>query len=312
MRIISLKTLIFLSRNNCDFGGHKVLGIPRSTMWAHVNELEKELGVKLVNRKKQSTSLTEEAKSFIPYAERLLDVYQEGVLSAHGKDAQEVKSELVISTTSAVSSSWLMPSLREFYGKHHNLRLNVLASDTLTKQEQRTADILLRPMQDEALEGFDTIWYIPYNHALFASKDYIDRHGMPQKPEDLLNHKVLAYGEHEFTYFDDINWHIKGKYGIPKLTPAITVNSTVSLFNAAKAGLGIVSAPRESNDIYKGDLVCVLPEIKGPVIKTLFCMKKTNNVSAKNHMDLFREFMEDYFKEIKVTIKHERKWQKIN
>ena len=302
MRIISLKTIIFLSRNNCDFGGHKVLGIPRSTMWAHVNELEKELGVKLVNRKKQSTSLTEEAKSFIPYAIKLLDVYQEGILSAHGKDAQEVKSELVVSTTAAVSSSWLMPSLKDFFEKHHNLRLNVLAYDALTKQAQRTADILLRPMDDEELEGFKKIWYIPYNHGLFASPDYLERHGVPKSPEDLLSHRVLAYGEHEFTYFDDINWHIKGKHGIPKLTPSITVNSTVSLFNAAKAGLGVISAPVESNDIYKGNLISVLPQIKGPTIKTLFCMRKTNNVSAQNHMEVFREFMEEYFKEINVKV----------
>ena len=301
MRIISLKTLIFLSRNNCDFGGHKILGIPRSTMWAHVNELEKELNVKLVNRKKQSTSLTEEAKSFIPYAVKLLEVYQDGLLSAHGKDAQEVKTELVVSTTAAVSSSWLMPSLKDFYEKHPNIRLNIIASDALTKQAERTADILLRPI-DEDLEGFQKVWHIPYNHALFASPDYLAKHKTPKTPEDLLNHKVLAYGEHEFSHFDDINWHVKGKCGIPKLTPSITVNSTVSLFNAAKAGLGIISAPIESNDIYKGDLVHILPKIKGPTIKTLFCMKKTNNVSAQNHMDLFREFVEEYFKEIKVKV----------
>jgi LysR family transcriptional regulator for bpeEF and oprC len=305
MRIISLKTLIFLGRNSCDFGGHKVLGIPRSTMWAHVNELEKELGVKLVNRKKQSTSLTEEAKSFIPYAVKLLDIYQEGIHSAHGENSQEVRSELVISTTSAVSGSWLMPSLKDFYEKHQNLRLNIIANDIVPKQIERTSDILLRPVSDD-LEGFQKFWYIPYHHLLFASKEYVKKHGSPKTPNDLLKHKVLAYGEHEFSYFDDVNWHTKGKYGIPKLTPSITVNSTVSLFNAAKEGLGIISAPQESNEIYGGELINVLPKIKGPTIKTYFCMKETNNISAQKHMDLFQKFMEEYFKEISVKVCYDK------
>ena len=301
MRIVSLKTLIFLGRTGCDFGGHKILGIPRSTMWAHINELEKELGVKLVNRKKQSTTLTEEAKSFIPYAVKLVDIYLEGVNSAHNQNAQEMKGEIVIATTAAVSSSWLMPSLKDFYEKHQNLRLNIIADDVLPKQIERTSDILLRPVGSD-LEGFRKVWYIPYHHVLLASTKYLEQHGHPKTPEDLLKHKVLAYGEHEFTHFDDINWHTKGKFGIPRLTPSITVNSTVSLFNAAKEGLGIISAPQESNEIYKGGLTQVLPKIKGPVVKTYFCMKKTNNVSAQNHMDLFREFMEEYFKRIGIKI----------
>src|SRR3989344_640651 len=307
MRIIALKTLIFLGHTGCDFGGHTIIGIPRSTMWAHINELEKELGVKLVNRKKQSTTLTEEAKSFIPYAVKLIDVYLEGVHSAHNQNVQEMKGEIVISTTAAVSSSWLMPGLKEFYEKHQNLRLNIIANDVLSKQTERISDILLRPVRDD-LEGFRKVWYIPYHHVLLASAKYIEQYGLPKIPEDLLKHKVLAYGEHEFSHFDDINWHIKGKFGIPRLTPSITVNSTVSLYNAGKEGLGIISAPQESNDIYKGELVHVLPKIKGPVIRSYFCMKETHNISAQNHMDLFREFMEEYFKRIGIKIfrdKHE-------
>lgn len=305
MRIVSLKTLIFLGRNGCDFGGHKILGIPRSTMWAHINELEKELGVKLVNRKKQSTTLTEEAKSFIPYAVKLVDVYLEGVHSAHNQNAQEMKGEIVISTTTAVSSSWLMPSLKVFYERHQNLRLNIIADDFLSKQIERTSDILLRPVRSD-LEGFQKVWYIPYHHVLFASVKYVEEHGDPKTPEDLLKHKVLAYGEHEFSCFEDINWHTKGKFGIPRLTPSITVNSTVSLFNAAKEGLGIISAPQESNEIYRGGLVHILPKIKGPVVQTYFCMKETNNISTQNHMNLFREFMEEYFKKIGIKIFYDK------
>lgn len=85
MRIKSLKTFLYLVHHHCDFRGHKILGIPRSTMWAHINELEAATGLKLIERRKQNSSLTKEGRYFAPYAERMVTYFEEGVIKA--KDA---------------------------------------------------------------------------------------------------------------------------------------------------------------------------------------------------------------------------------
>ena len=71
MKIKALKTLLFLAENDCNFSGHKILGIPRSTMWSHISELETETGLKLIERRKQNSSFTEEGRTFIPFAMKI-------------------------------------------------------------------------------------------------------------------------------------------------------------------------------------------------------------------------------------------------
>ena len=47
----------------------------------------------------------------------------------------------------------------------------------------------------------------------------------------------LCYGEYEFSYFEDVNWHLKGKkFNLPKLTPSLSINSTGALYRASSEG----------------------------------------------------------------------------
>ena len=303
MRIVALKTFIFLAKTNCDFNGFHILGIPRSTMWAHVNELEKETGLKLVFRKKQATALTDEGRAFVPYAQRLFEIYQEGLDAAHKRIDNSFRGELLIATTSALSQSWLVSTLADFHKMHRDIKLNIIGDDKITKQVELSADIILRPI-NEHLEGFDKCWYTSYHLGLYASQEYLDRMGTPKTAQDLLSHNILAYGEQEFTYYADVNWHIKGRTGLPRLKAIMTINSTTALFNAALNGLGIISLPKESPLYYKRDLIHVLPEFKGPVMKTYLCLKKTNNVCTQNNMDVFKKFLEARFQENGIDILH--------
>jgi hypothetical protein len=41
---------------------------------------------------------------------------------------------------------------------------------------------------------------------IYASTDYIQKHGMPQKPEDLEEHRVIVYGEDARPPVPGTNW----------------------------------------------------------------------------------------------------------
>ena len=121
-----------------------------------------------------------------------------------------------------------------------NLSVHVTSDDKITKETIVASDIILRPVEPKQLDNFKKRWGVEYNHGLFASKDYLKKHGTPEKPEDLLNHCLIGYGEYEFSYFPQINWHLKGKTaGLPKVSPGLTINSTAAIFVAAKEGIGI-------------------------------------------------------------------------
>lgn len=303
MRIKALKTFVYLAETGCDFDGHKALGIPRSNMWNHINEIEHETGLKLIERQKGRSFLTKEGAAFAPIARKMYTTYEEGLRDIVHEEHLQVEGNIIISTTAAISSGVFMQTIRDFHLHYPNLKVNIIANDYLDKSTEAGADILLRPIGNNP----DLVkkWHIKYHHGLFASESYLKKKGVPKAPEDLLNHCIMGYGTHEFSHFEEINWHLKGKsWGLPKLLPMLTINSTSSLYLAAAQGIGICSAAAESNAFYDGKMIRVLPQIKGPIIKTYFCTKQNASSSIKNSTDIFQNFFEKYLETIGVKINH--------
>ncbi|MBY0291676.1 MAG: LysR family transcriptional regulator [Alphaproteobacteria bacterium] len=304
MKMQSIYIFVKLAESNCDFSMHKILGIPRSSMWAHISDLEKTLGKKLINRKKQGLSFTAAGEEFIPFAYKLYQTYEESLVSTQKVDDSNIEGDILVSTTTAIALQWSMESTKKLYSKFPNLRLHITSADAISREEENTSDVLIRPFGDS--ENFTKVWFILYQHGLFASQEYINKMGMPKSSDDLVSHRFIGYGEHKFSYFDDINWHLKGQdYGFPKLKPILTINSTKAIFDAAKHGLGICSAPIVSNKIYSGELVRVLPEIIGPTIKTYFCIKKSATGRKLRSIETFKNYFEEHLKQLGIKITQE-------
>lgn len=301
MRMRSLYVFVKLAESNCDFNVHKALGIPRSSMWSYITDLEKTLKKQLINRKKQSLTFTAAGEEFIPHAYKIYQAYEESLNITEAGGEEDVAGDILISMTAAMAFHCSMESMRSLFANFPYLHLYVTASDTITKDEENASDVLIRPFGES--ENFIKFWHTQYQHGLFASEDYIKHRGMPKCPEDLIDHRLIGYGEHKFSYFDDINWHLKGVgYGLPKLKPVLTINSTRAIFDAASNGLGICSAPIEASNIYKNELTRILPEIIGPTVKTYFCIKKSVTGRRLRNIHLFRNYFEDHLKMHGLTI----------
>jgi DNA-binding transcriptional LysR family regulator len=301
MKMKSIYVFVKLAESNCDFNVHKMLGIPRSSMWSYISDLEKTLGKQLINRKKQSLSFTAAGEEFIPYANKMYQTYEESLVNTQNSEDPTIGGDIFISTTAAIAPQWSMESIRKLYNEFPNLRLHITASDEITRDEENACDVLIRPFGDS--EIFRKVWSINYHHGLFASQSYLDQMGTPISPEDLLSHHIIGYGEHTFSYYDEINWHLKGQgYGLPKLKPDLTINSTKAIFDVAMHGLGICSATVESNKIYSGNLVRVLPEITGPTVKTSFCVKKSATGRKLQGIQTFNRYFEAHLKQVGIKI----------
>jgi DNA-binding transcriptional LysR family regulator len=302
-----LRALVKLGENGCDFGIHKQLGIPRSTLWAYITEIEKETGMRFVVRKKQNNLLTEEGRNFLPYAQRMIKLFEEGVAQATLVDSEIPTGEIIISTTTSVAGSWLMESISSFQEKYPKIILKIIADDYISTTTEMIADILLRPIAEK--DFLVRHWSVTHQMGLWASRSYIQKNGAPEKPSDMMKHSVLGYGEHVFSYVPDIDWHLKGRWGdLPRLTPRLTINSTKSIYLAATQGIGICSSSLESNVFYGSDnpLIRVLPEIEGPSIVTYFCTKKDMSPNLSKNVKIFNDFFKDYLKtKAKVSVKNE-------
>ncbi|BDB96197.1 LysR family transcriptional regulator [Candidatus Hydrogenosomobacter endosymbioticus] len=293
MNISALKAFVKLAENNCDFGIHKELGIPRSSLWTFIDDLEKQTGLKFVIRRKRHNMFTEEADRFLPFAEQIIGLFEQGIEESLNAGSKELSGEILISTTCAVASTILMPCIRIFRQTHRCVNVKVIASDYVMSSTEWMADILLRPMEPK--DYLERRWHFTYDFALFASAEYLEKFGIPETGKDLLNHSIIGYGEHPFSYVSDIDWHLKGRWaGLPKLTPSVTINSTHSTYLAAAEGVGICSATTNANLFYKGKLIRILPHIDGPSVKSHFCIRRKMGAKVRKLVDVFQEFFENY------------------
>jgi DNA-binding transcriptional LysR family regulator len=123
---------------------------------------------------------------------------------------------------------------------------------------------------DAAEEGVDLVFSLqasgnetgrgsrlsPVETGLFASPDYIARHGRPQSPGDLARHPALCLGARS----RHVSWHLRGQTDPVQVTPRIVSNHASVIRETALAGLGIalLHGFMVADDIKAGRLLRVL------------------------------------------------------
>lgn len=78
MHLNQIKSFLTVSKMLNFTNAAKQNGVPQSTISRHINDLEQQLGVRLFYRTKRDVRLTEEGRTFIPYAQEILDAAKKG------------------------------------------------------------------------------------------------------------------------------------------------------------------------------------------------------------------------------------------
>ena len=248
-----LKYFLAYARTGSMLAAAKALGVNQSTVQRRLAELEDRLGCRLVMRHLTGYRLTEIGEELLPSAERVeaAAIAFERDLASRDKDL----SGTVRVTTGSVLADRLRrtPLIDAFHARYPNLRLELVTSDRFFDLSKGEADIAIRAgePQDETLVGrkiADAPW------AVYASRSYIDRHGAPERVEDIERHFVVVCGG-AIADYPAARWL---RAVAPHATVAARCENWSGLVLAVKSGAGI--APLLA---YQGDseLVCVIDKI---------------------------------------------------
>jgi len=123
---------------------------------------------------------------------------------------------------------------------------------------------------------------------IVAAPDYLKKHGVPQRAEDLDAHRLVLFGEYH-PPVADINWLAEAgrRPGNPRRA-TLEVNSVQAVLLAIRSGLGIGVLPDfMMAEIH--DLVRVLPELKGPKVEVFFVYPEELRNSKR--VAVFRDFL---------------------
>ena len=171
---------------------------------------------------------------------------------------------LKVTTTVGFGSSWLAPRLHGFLEAYPDVTVSLLLDDAELDLAMREADVAIRmhpPKQPDLVQRH----LMTMNGMICASPEYLKKHGMPQRAEDLDAHRLILFGDHH-PPVPDINWLADAgrRPGNPRRA-LLEVNSLQAMLLAMRSGLGIGALP-DYVMAENTDLVRMLTDMKGPKV----------------------------------------------
>ncbi|MER5667506.1 LysR family transcriptional regulator [Streptomyces mirabilis] len=291
-RLLLMRSFVTVAQVGSFSGAAKALSSSGSLVSRHVAELERQIGVRLVNRTARSVTLTEPGLRYAEFATRILEeIRAEESGIAHRHDRAE--GALNIVCPKWIGSLDLGDAIAAFSTAHPK----ILVRFELGGLSDRTYDFLdsgfdvafhTRDLRDSSVR-LKKIASLPF--VLCASKKYIDRHDPLSHPNDLTAHDCLVH-------VNDPVWrmgygHTSNLHKIRNV--AFSSNSYIALQKAAVQGRGIALLPQRSayDDLMSGALETLLPEVAVPD-RPLYAIYGPGQ-TAPRKITVFLEFLTRWF-----------------
>ena len=246
--------------------GARRLKLSQPALSRQIIALEDMLGAKLFHRHARGLALTNEGEQLLATAERMTDEI-ERTRSSIEATRNRPTGEIKLTTTVSFGSSWLPRHLADFLDLYPDIHVSLILSDEVRDLSRHEADCAIRfqkPHQADLIQRpLATI-----RHLLCAAPAYLAAHGEPQTAEDLIHHRLIAYGPEAPSYLRSINWALElGHVGQPRI-PALSINNSFGVLQAVEAGAGIAALPTYL--LRDAQVKILLPRLQGAVFQTFF------------------------------------------
>ncbi|MEX3942655.1 LysR family transcriptional regulator [Paraburkholderia sp. BR10937] len=231
------RIFVALHRERTLRAAARALDIDQATVGRRLAALEHALGATLFLRTSSGYELTPVGRIAIRAAEAMEESAHDLVRHTQGVD-KRLAGEVKLSTTDALAHEFVMPALERLHAKHPDVSVMLDTTTMLLNLAKREADIAIRtvkPRNPDLLARRLAHWEV----GLFASHDYVRRHGEPVPGERFAGHDLVVYQP----YFAKAR--VPAFVGEPLTDGRIVarLNTNLTLRAALKAGLGISEIP---------------------------------------------------------------------
>ena len=245
----------------------RALGVPKAAVSRAVADLERLLGVRLLERTTRRIALTEEGRLLYPHARRVVeecDAARAAIARLHAPPTGPLR----IVSDPTYGRLLLTPLVPRFLERFPEIPLEV----ALEANGPEGWDVAIR----EHLPADASVGHRPLGAPpalLCATPGYLERRGTPAGPEDLRGHDLLTPEWPELPEFRLQLTRGEQRAEVP-LKPKLAVNDPAVLHAAAAAGLGIALLPEFlcRQGLATGRLVAVLPQWLAPAAVTLHAL----------------------------------------
>ena len=242
----------------------KTTGTPLSSISRRVTGLEARLGIQLLHRTSRNVALTELGRTYLERARAIVDATSAAEEELRSTAAHP-RGRVRVSMPSDFGQQFLTPLLVEYAVRYPDVDLELDLSPRIVDMMSEGFDLAIRigGQRDSALA---TRTIARVRAAVFASPQYLETHGTPEKPEDLARHSCLTLVRGDLRR----EWMLQS--GTRKVTVRVSgraaANNPTMLKRLASSGLGLALVDEivAVDELETGALVRVLPEWRAPLI----------------------------------------------
>ncbi|MCR9126127.1 MAG: LysR family transcriptional regulator [Rhodobacteraceae bacterium] len=262
------------------------LGLSQSAVSRQVRGLEEALNATLFHRHARGLILTEQGELLFD-ATNAMNKRLDAAAARIRDSEEEVFGELRVTTTFGFGALWLAPRLTKLYELYPELKIDLMLEERVLDLPMREADVAIR-MKEPSQADLIRKKLMNVQMRLFASRDYLDREGTPERIEDIADHRLICQSpssaqvaagaslvQHLMTY---------------DLRSLLTVNNYFGVLQGVLNNLGIGVLPDYLVEDFP-QLVRVLEDVESAEVPVFLAYPEELRQSKR--IAAFRDFVQD-------------------
>jgi DNA-binding transcriptional LysR family regulator len=259
----AIRTFIEIADQGSLTRAAEVLDLSRAMVSRHLEGLEQWLGARLLHRTTRRVSLSDAGQEALPRLRQMLELASD-VQAVAGARRTEPAGKLRLTTSLSFAVSSLTCAIVEFQSRYPRIEVELLTVDRTIDLVDERIDLAIR-ITNRLDEGVVARQIGTCRSVLCASPAYLERRGVPKRPEDLAAHECIT---HAFGSRAEYRLRKGGRPVNIAVKGSLSSNETSVLREAALAGAGIAMLPTYfvADELARGALVRLLPDHEPEVL----------------------------------------------
>lgn len=260
-------------------GAARKLGISPPAVTRAINELETQLGVRLLTRTTRVVRVTDPGARYVEDCRRILADVAEANESVGGMHSAP-RGRLTLTAPVLFGAKFVTPIVTEYLQRYPEVSASCWFLDRIVNLIEEGVDAAVRigELPDSSMQA------IPVGHVrrvICGAPDYLEQHGIPQTPDELRQHPIISASGVTPTP----EWRLKqdGAPCVVKVQPRLITTTNDSAVAAAVGGFGLTRllSYQVADQLRDGQLRIVLGEFEPAVLPVNLVHREGRHASRK-------------------------------
>jgi len=271
------------------------LGIAKSSVSKKISELEKEFGVRLIQRSTRKLNVTEEGQSLyrhccqisqeLEMAKQELTLYREAP-----------QGTLRISVSPLFGNTVIAGLIPDFQEQFPQVSVELNYAQQLSDLIGEGYDLSIR-MGELADSSLVAVELFIVKFILCASPEYLNKAGRPQHPSEIENHNYIRWLAPNRPAYDSLVFYKKNREYTYNINSRFSTNDAQATLEAALNGGGLAMLPNYAifKEVQSGRLEVLLPSYKVQELPISLVYPQRKHIPPK--VRVFSEYLKQRLKD---------------